>query len=100
MATRTLALSFATLPHLPPEVLVRSSALARAVAARAGARSFAVRGLGRVTIRLESVDLLPWHDGRIETAEERSCTFALVRAASIARLSLDPFLALALVRCL
>jgi type III secretion system YscQ/HrcQ family protein len=96
MPSRLLPFSYEGLPHLSPSVVVRGRLLARAVAARAGRGRLSVRGLGRVTVRVESVDLAPWDAGDPEAAER--CRLVLVRGDSIGRLELDAFFALGLVR--
>jgi type III secretion system YscQ/HrcQ family protein len=96
MPTRALAFSFEALPHLPAAVLHRSRSVAGAVA-RTPSATFALRGVGRVTIALESVDLVPW-DAEPHRPGDGACVFTLVYCGSAATLTFDPFLALALVR--
>src|SRR4051812_11422352 len=95
MAARTLVFSFEGLPHLPASVVRRARLLAGTVA-RMRSATFALRGLGRVAVTLEGVDLVPW-DAEPRGARD-GCTFALVYAGSAAKLAFDPFLALALLR--
>jgi type III secretion system YscQ/HrcQ family protein len=95
MAARTLAFSFEGLPHLPAAVVRRTRLVARTVA-RIDSATFALRGLGRVAVALEGVDLVPWDAEPPRPGD--GCTFALVHAGAAAKLVFDPFLALALVR--
>jgi type III secretion system YscQ/HrcQ family protein len=106
MPTRLLPFSFEGLPHLPAAALARGRLLARAVAGRGHAATgeaphswtAAVRGVGRLTVRLAAVDLVPWEAGETAGSGATRCRLALVRDGLRARLSMDPFFALALVR--
>jgi flagellar motor switch/type III secretory pathway protein FliN len=96
MAIRTQRFSFEGLPHLPAAVLHRSRMVAGAVA-RIASATLALRGVGRVTVTLEGVDLVPW-DAEPHRPGDGACVFTLAHFGSLATLTLDPFLALALVR--
>lgn len=93
--------SFEGLPSVPAVAVVRSRAVARAIASGMGAlRSVNARGLGRVALTIEWIDPAPW---RAPLVDERGAeaAYTLHRdagEAAFGTIAVEPYFALSLVR--
>lgn len=90
--------AFEELPRLPGVVARRSRELARGIAASGEYDTFTARGLGRIRIRVDHVELYP-SESALASGAASDAAFGLVRADdSRGNLSFERFFALSLVR--
>jgi type III secretion system YscQ/HrcQ family protein len=97
MAKQVKAFSYEGLPTVPVLAVDRSRALARAIAGRGSLHTINTRGLGRLQLAVERIDVSPWRDDPSASTAESG--FMLVHVdGSWACLTVERFFALGLVR--
>ena len=97
MPKQVKAFSYEGLPTVPAVAVDRSRALARALAARGALHTHNARGLGRLQLAVERIDVSPWREDPAGTSAESG--FMLVHTdGSWACVTVERFFALGLVR--
>jgi type III secretion system YscQ/HrcQ family protein len=97
MARQVKAFSYEGLPTVPAVAVDRSRAVARAIAARGALHTLNARGLGRLQLAVERIDVSPWREDPAGTSAESG--FMLVHTdGSWACVTVERFFALGLVR--
>src|SRR4029453_1048872 len=99
MARQVKAFAYEGLPTVPALSIERSRAVARALAVNGGNGTINARGLGRLQLAVERVDVSPWRSNDPSGQPSPESAFMLVRGdGSFGCLTVERFFALGLVR--